>query len=373
MKLVASIVLLTTGSLAIAQERSPFERWDKNQDGKLSRDELPEPARKNFEKADQDADGWLSPAEDAAFRNRNRNRLRSRDWVKPTPPGTISRKDLGYAHDGHARQKLDLLLPKERSSQNPLPVIAFIHGGGWRQGDKSTGIGRLAPFVAGGEFAGVSIGYRLSGDATWPAQIHDCKAAIRWIRANAAKYNLDPGRIGVWGSSAGGHLASMLGVSGEIDGLEGRVGNHLDQESRVACVVDFFGPSDLLTMGDHPSKIAHNAAGSPESLLVGGMLQKNPDRARSASPLTHVTGDDAPALIVHGTADELVPFAQSVDLHQKLVAAGVRSNLITIDGGGHGDFGNSSDEVQRLVRTFFECHLKGSKNTEIIDRTLESE
>ncbi len=147
MKLVACIVLLTLGSPAIAQERSPFERWDKNQDGRLSRDELPEPARKNFGKADQDADGWLSRAEDAAFRNRNRPG--SRDRAKPTPPGTIIHKDLSYAPDGHARQKLDLLLPKERSSQNPLPVIAFIHGGGWRQGAQICGHRASRPIRGG--------------------------------------------------------------------------------------------------------------------------------------------------------------------------------------------------------------------------------
>ena len=369
MRLAATITLLVTGTLASAQENSPFDRWDKNHDGKLSREELPESARKNFEKVDKDSDGWISRQEDTAFRNRNRNRARP----KPLPAGVTIHENLSYAPGGHPRQKLDLLLPKERKADKPLPVIAFIHGGGWRGGDKRSGIGRLAPFVAGGEFAGLSIGYRLSGDATWPSQIHDCKAAIRWIRANAKEYHLDPERIGVWGSSAGGHLVAMLGVSGSSTALEGNVGAHLDQDSSVGCVVDFFGPSELLTMGDHPSKIDHNAADSPESLLVGGALQEHKERARSASPIAYVTEGDAAFLIVHGTKDQLVPYQQSVDLNQKLVAAGVPSNLITVDGGGHGNFGAATGEIQDLVRTFLTKHLGEAGDVKTTDRTLKSD
>ena len=258
----AALVLLASCTLAFAQDRAPFDLWDKNSDGQLAREELPEAARRHFDKADTNRDGQLSRDEDRIFRQRNRGQV--------PIEGVSVQRDIPYADSEHPRQQLDLLLPEKRDSDTALPVIAFIHGGAWRGGDKRSGIQRLAPFVASGEFAGLSIGYRLSADATWPAQIHDCKAAIRWIRANAAKHNLDPDRIAVWGSSAGGHLVAMLGVSGEVEALEGKLGEHLDQDSRVQCVVNFFGPSELLTMGDHPSSIAHNAPESPESLLVGG-------------------------------------------------------------------------------------------------------
>src|SRR6185437_7517091 len=165
--------------------------------------------------------------------------------------------------------------------------------------------------------------YRLSGEATWPAQIHDCKAAIRWLRANAAKYGLDPDRIGVTGASAGGHLAAMLGLGGGVAALEGDVGPHTGVSSRVKCVVDQFGPSDLLAMADHSSRIDHNAPDSPESKLIGGALQENKEKARAASPITYISRDDPPFLILHGTEDPLVPFNQSERLAEALKTVGV--------------------------------------------------
>ena len=360
----AAVALLIIPSLALAQQRSLFDNWDKNNDGKLSKDELPEPARRNFSRADKNGDGSISPEEHRAFLNRGAG-------SRATQKIEIER-DLPYAGTDNPRQKLDLLFPKTRASEKPLPVIAFIHGGAWRAGDKRSGIGRLARFVEGGEFAGVTIGYRLSREAKWPAQIHDCKAAIRWIRANAKKYNLDPDKIAVWGSSAGGHLVSMLGVSGNAEGLEGKLGRHLDQDSRVTCVVNYFGPSELLTMNDHPSRMDHNAPDSPESRLIDGPIQENKDKARAASPITYVTKDDAPILNVHGTADQLVPFPQSVDFDKKLKAAGVASNLITIEGGGHGNFGKATPELDRLVGKFLATHLKKTGGTKVEDRTLKA-
>lgn len=172
-------------------------------------------------------------------------------------------RDIAYAGSDHERQTLDLYLPKVRKSNGPLPVIAFIQGGAWRGGDKRGGFGWVRPYVERGEYAGVSIGYRLSQHAQWPAQIHDCKAAIRWIRAHAQKHGLDPDRIGVVGTSAGGHLVAMLGTSGGVAHLEGDLGEHTDQASEVACVVDYFGPSDFLTIADYPSQLDHAAADPP--------------------------------------------------------------------------------------------------------------
>ncbi len=153
-------------------------------------------------------------------------------------------KDIPYAGTKNPRQTLDLLLPKTvTGSGKPLPVIVYIHGGAFRSGNKAMGYGPLGALVASGEYAGATINYRLSGEAIWPAQIHDTKAAIRWVRANAAKYGLDPNRIAVMGSSAGGHLAAMVGTSGGVAELEGQLGSHTGTSSGVRCVVDLFGPS----------------------------------------------------------------------------------------------------------------------------------
>ena len=149
------------------------------------------------------------------------------------PEGVKLVADLPYADNDNPRQQLDLLLPERPADEKPLPVVVFIHGGAWRGGDRKGGQRMVAPLVAAGDYAGASVGYRLSGEAIWPAQIHDCKAAIRWLRANAKKYNLDPDKIAVWGASAGGHLVAMLGTSGGVKELEGTLGKHTDQSSRV--------------------------------------------------------------------------------------------------------------------------------------------
>lgn len=274
----------------------------------------------------------------------------------PVPEGVEAHLDVPYADTDHPRQRLDLYLPKERASDRPLPVIAFIHGGAWRAGDKQFGRGQVMRFVRSGEYAGVSIGYRLSSDAIWPAQIHDCKAAIRWLRAHAEEYNLDPDRIGVMGSSAGGHLVTMLGVSNPVEDLAGDLGPNTDQPSGVTCVVDLYGPTELLTMDDFPSRIKHNAADSPESLLIGGAIQEHADAARAASPISYVTADDAPILIIHGTDDPLVPFNQSERFLAALKEANVESYLIPVEGGGHGGF--NSREIDRRVQLFLDRQLR---------------
>ena len=164
----------------------------------------------------------------------------------------------------------------------------------------------------------------------------------------------------------------MLGVSGGVEGLEGKLGEHLDQSSRVACVVNFFGPAELLTMGDHESMIDHDAPSSPESQLVGGAIQENKVMARNASPIAYVTEDDVPILHVHGTKDKLVPYPQSVDFNKKLVATGVSSNLITVEGGGHGNFGKAVAAVDKAVAQFFARHLLGKNELKIRDQVLEA-
>jgi acetyl esterase/lipase len=349
---------------AVAQPdpRENFDRWDRNQDGQLDREELPPGVCGNFGRLDANRDGHVSRDEHSEFVRRFLMRARdARPNPRRAPDEVIALRDIPYADTEHPRQRLDLYLPKEPQSES-LPLVVFIHGGAWRSGDKAGGAGRMIPFVGSGECAGASIGYRLSGDATWPAQIHDCKAAIRWLRGNAAKHGIDPERFAVIGSSAGGHLVAMLGTSGDVAALEGSLGEFVAESSRVTCVVDEFGPANLLTMGDVPSSIEHNAADSPESRMLGGAVQEHKDQAREASPQTHITADDAPFLILHGTEDPLVPYDQSVQFDRALRAAGVESLLVKIEGGGHGGF--KSPVIENRVKAFLDRHLFG-KTVEI--------
>jgi len=364
----ALISVMLDGALlaGVATADELFTRWDRNGDGKLARDELPARARKNFKRVDTDGDGSISLQEHETFVERGRRRRHSRTGQQQqrgqrrmrVPDNVELHQDLPYADTDNPRQKLDLLIP--RKAGGPLPLVVFVHGGAWRGGNKSSGVDRLAKFVAGGDYAGASIAYRLSGEAKWPAQIHDCKAAIRWLKANAAKYRIDPKRIAVWGASAGGHLVAMLGVSGGVEELEGSLGSHRDHDSRVTCVLDWFGPTNFLTMNDQPGSMDHDAPDSPESLLVGGPIKEHPDRVRHASPLTYVSADDPPFLIAHGTEDRLVPFAQSIELYEALKKAGVTPAplLARMVGAGHGH-GVGGEELDLRVQQFLDMHLRG--------------
>lgn len=263
-------------------------------------------------------------------------------------------RDLPYVDSADPRQTLDLYLPSQ--GNGPFPVIVWVHGGAWLGGSKVSP--PSAGFVVKG-YALASINYRLSQQATFPAQIHDVKAAVRWLRAHAQKYNLDPDRFAAWGNSAGGHLVALLGTSGDVKELEGVLG-HNDQSSRVQAVVDFFGPTDLLQMDKQAgpmSKINHDAPDSPESRLIGGPIQENKEKAAQANPITYISKDDPPFLIVHGDSDDVVPLGQSKLLHEALQQAGIESTLHVVRGGGHGR-GIFRPDVGELVEKFLEKHLK---------------
>lgn len=347
--LILASILMVCGSIALAQETSePFRRLDRNKDGKLTKDEFAAPL---FDEIDTNKDGVITAEEDRAFVQR-RNAA-GQPGQPPRVPDTIRAElDVPYAGTDNPRQKLDLYLPKNPKSDKPLAVAVYIHGGAWQGGDKRGGFGTVVPLVETGEYAGVSVGYRLTGEAIWPAQIHDCKAAIRWLKGNAKKYNLDPERIGVTGTSAGGHLVAMLGTAGEVAALEGTLGEHTSVNSRVACVVDQYGPTDLLEMGG-----SHNNPNSPESKLIGGAVQENKEATRNASPATYVTKDDSPFMLIHGTNDQVVPYHQSELLAAALKKVGVEALLVPVTGGGHGNFG--TPEVATRLKQFFDKHLLG--------------
>jgi acetyl esterase/lipase len=273
--------------------------------------------------------------------------------------------DIPYAADENPMHKLDLYLPKKRKTEK-LPVIVFIHGGAWLGGNKSDDAAELISFVRTGKYAGISINYRLTGEAKWPAQIYDCKAAIRWVRANSENYGFDSNHIAVWGKSAGAHLALMLGVTIDAE-LEGDVGPYKGYSSKVEAVVNFFGPTDLNAIIGQTSDINHSTAFAPEALLIGGAVPENPDKARAASPVTYVTAQDSPVFSVHGDSDKIVPYDQALRIDAALHRAQVPTYLITIKKGGHGDFGTIAD---KKVAAFLDKYLRGEKvklqNKEII-------
>ncbi|MCK4292650.1 MAG: alpha/beta hydrolase fold domain-containing protein [Planctomycetes bacterium] len=277
--------------------------------------------------------------------------LREQNRQAQAPDAKILR-DIEYVPGGHERQKLDLYLP-QTSSEKPLPLLIWIHGGAWLGGNKNNCPARR--FVRQG-YAVASINYRLSQHAIFPAQIEDCKAAIRFLRANAGKYGFDPKRFGVWGSSAGGHLVALLGTAGDVKEFD--KGRNLDVSSRVQAVCDYFGPTDFTKMSSFRTKMDHDSADSPESKLVGGPVQQNKDKCKRANPITYVTKDDPPFLICHGDKDPLVPLNQSQILYEALKKAGVAVKFHTVKGGGHGF---RDKQVDKMVEEFFGKHLKPGK------------
>lgn len=268
---------------------------------------------------------------------------------------TTVHKGLSYHSDETPRHQLDLYLPK---SNSPTPLIVWIHGGGWRAGSKDGGAPGMGTLLGKG-FAVACINYRLSTDATFPSQIEDCKAAIRWLKTHAEQYNLDPQRLGVFGSSAGGHLAALVGTSGGVDPFE--KGENLKVDSRVQAVCDFYGPTDLEAFVKTPGYERHAEANSPEALLLGGTVAEKPEVAQTANPITYVSKDDPPFLIVHGTKDGTVPPGQSELLFESLEEHGVPVHWHELEGAGHGGPAFADPEVLEMVVSFFEKRL--SKET----------
>ena len=272
--------------------------------------------------------------------------------------------NIEYASVSGISLTLDIYIPPHISY--PYPTIIWIHGGGWQSGSKENVNGT---WLIQKGFAIVSINYRLTDKAIHPAQINDCKAAIRWIRANAQKYHFDNNKIGVFGSSAGGHLAALVGSSGDVKDLEGDVGGNLSHSSRVQAVCDWYGPANFLTIcGTVPPTSNHCDETSPEGKLIGGDLRTNPDKCKSVSPITYVSKDDPPFLIMHGTADNTVPFHQSVELDSAYKAIGHDVTFIPQPGAGHGGGSFGADSTKQRITDFFNRTLMGktSVDNEII-------
>lgn len=269
------------------------------------------------------------------------------------PTGVVAHRNLEYIPKGHESHKLDIFVPKDASGS--LPLIVWVHGGGWQNGSKDGCPPLRKGYVQRG-YAVAAINYRLSGHATFPAQIQDCKAAIRWLRANADRYGIDPERIGVWGSSAGGHLVALLGTSGDVEEFD--VGENLDQSSRVQAVCDYYGPTDFKAFVTTPRYESHASETSPEGKLIGGAVLKNEEKARRVNPIEYVSEDEPPFLIVHGDEDRTVPLNQSALLYEALKKAGRDVRFHTIHGAGHGRPGFGAPEIENMVQKFFDAKLK---------------
>lgn len=262
-------------------------------------------------------------------------------------PGIDAEYDVAYATRGHERQKLDLYVPRVGAN---LPLIVWIHGGGWASGDKSNC--PTLEFTRAG-FAAASIGYRLSEHAPFPAQIEDCKAAIRWLRAHAAEYRIDPNRIGVWGASAGGHLAALLGTSGNT--IEFDLGDHIEVSSAVQAVCDWCGPTDFTKFFEGRTPDPDSSMYQMFTQLFAGRLEQRRGLVTRANPITFVSPDDPPFLVMHGSLDSVVPLSQSRLLVDSLTAAGVPAELSIVPGGAHAFW---SPQLIAQVLAFFERTLQ---------------
>jgi acetyl esterase/lipase len=336
-----------------ARVRAAWARLDLDGDGRLEIEEAPEMMRGMLRAADADRDGAASLEEYAAFLDDPTGARRA-----PLPENVELTPDLPYADSENPRQQLDLLLPRRRAGPGPLPVIAYVHGGAWSMGSRAMARPDVAPLVATGHYAAIAIGYRLSGEAPWPAQIHDVKAALRWLRAHAERYGLDPARVCAMGASAGGHLAALAATTGGAPELEGALGPHTGLRSDVQCAVDLFGPTDLRTPEPASRRALFGPGPSSRELLLGAPPDRVPELAREASPVAHVSPGDPPFWIVHGTADPLVPFSESAALERALREAGVPVTFQVVEGGGHGDF-LGDPELARRLRLFLDRHLRG--------------
>lgn len=267
------------------------------------------------------------------------------------PPGVKAETDIAYAQQSEA-QKLDLYLPAE-NGDTLRPALVAVHGGGWRSGDKQRGQWRVIPARYASEgYVAISVNYRLSGEAPWPAQIEDVKAAVRWLRGHAKEYRVDPERIGAYGNSAGAHLVSLLGLVKGAEGLEG-TGPYQEHSSLVQAVCASATPTDFLNWGEPgrlPQRLGSTFLAGPE----GGLE----DRARQASPITYVGGDAPPFLLVHGTADQTVPIQQSNRFAKALRDAGAAEvRYMIFDNEGHGVFQRQQLVTFPAMKAFFASAL----------------
>ena len=273
--------------------------------------------------------------------------------IDPAKLGMVER-DITYCTADGVPLKMDIYYPEFATAA--APAVIYVHGGAWIQGDKNEGAGIIEiPELRSRGYLVAAVNYRLAPEYKFPAQIEDVKCAVRFLRANAAAYGINPARIGAWGGSAGGHLVALLGTSDPSSGFEGD-GGYADESSRIQAVVDMFGPTDLKAL---------SLEGDPRFLLlIFGTINRNANIVKRANPITWISSDDPPFLILHGENDELVPVDQSEIFYNGLVADGVPATLVIVENAGHGFLpaGGTVDpsrvEITKMVADFFDEHLK---------------
>lgn len=268
------------------------------------------------------------------------------------PKGTILHNNIPYNNDTLPKHLLDIYLPA--NTKEKIPLVILIHGGGWLSNDKYADMGymkkTIAEIVSNG-FALASIDYRFSTQAVFPAQIQDCNRAVSFLYDNASTYGFDKTRFAVMGFSAGGHLASMLGLS-KNNSIESFFMPGTNKSFSIKAVVDFYGPAELLLFP------GNNDVNSPESLLIGAAPLSRPDLAKAASPVTYVDKNDPPFLIIHGEKDDMVSVKQSQLLSAWLNLARVPNELLIVKDAPHYGVMFDTDEVRIQVMNFLKQQLK---------------
>lgn len=270
--------------------------------------------------------------------------------VLADPPDSVLWEE-GVVYSTPAGESLAMNIARPKVQNDLLPAVICIHGGGFRAGKRES-YDALCIKLAEQGFVAATVTYRLAPKHPFPAAVHDCKATVRWLRANAGKYKIDPNKIGVTGGSAGGHLAQFLGVTAHVPQFEGTGGNP-EQSSHVACVVNVYGPSDF-TQSYGKSVDAHEVL----PLWFGGNLETERKRHILGSPLYWVTPDAAPTLCIHGTEDKYVAHEQAVWMIDKLSAATVDAELLTLEGAGHGFKGADAEKAEKALLEYFRKRLK---------------
>jgi acetyl esterase/lipase len=271
--------------------------------------------------------------------------------------------ELQYVPGGYPSQMLDLYLPAQMGG-GPFPLIIAVHGGGWSGGDRGGYAGYCFNMAKQG-YAAASIEYRFSQKAIFPAQIQDCQAAVRWLRAHSKQYNLDANNFGAIGSSAGGHLVSLLGTAGGKHAFP-PIGGNENQSDRLQAVIDEYGPADFTSvcsqaLEDKAVTYEFNLTTGGDgvySWLIGTHDLTDRKKTAAVSPVTYVSKDCPPFLILHGTADGLVPFAQSLELYNDLLNAGSVAYMQRLVGSGHGGPAFEIPAMWTLRQQFFDHYLK---------------
>lgn len=268
------------------------------------------------------------------------------------PKGTKLHGNISYNNDDHPKHLLDIYVPP--NAEGKLPLVVFVHGGGWLVNDKYADMGYMKKTVAeivSSGFALASIDYRFATEAVFPAQIQDCNRAVSFLVDNAEKLGLDTSRIAVIGFSAGGHLASLLGLS-KNNNIESFFMPGTNRSFTIKGVVDFYGPAELILFP------RNDDVKSPESQLIGATPLSRPDLARAAGPVTYVDKNDPPFLIIHGEKDDLVSVKHSQLLSSWLTVAGVQNELIIVKGAPHFGVMFDADEVRTKVISFLKKELR---------------